>query len=105
MSMYNIQYLHLFYIDLNTTIDYISNVLCNPDAANNLYEETINKINDIRKNPFVFRIYDGNENFKYEFRKAKVKNYYIFFYVDEDTVRIVRFVYSMRDIDNLLDII
>lgn len=51
MSMYDVQYLHLFYIDLNTTVDYISNVLCNPDAANNLYEATINRINEIRKNP------------------------------------------------------
>ncbi len=103
--MYSVRYLHLFYVDLNATIDYISNVLCNPDAANNLYEETINKINEIKKNPFVFRIYDGNVSFKYEFRKAKVKNYYVFFYVDDDVVSIVRFIHSMRDIDNLLGMI
>lgn len=27
------------------------------------------------------------------------------FYVDDDVVSIVRFIYSMRDIDNLLDMI
>lgn len=101
--MHNVRYLHLFYVDLNATIEYISNVLCNPIASENLYKDTLDTIIEIRKNPYLHRPYEGSVKFKYEFRKAKIRNYYIFYYIDGETVNIVRLIYSMRDIDNLLN--
>lgn len=101
--MYNLKFLDQYLVDIALTLGYISDVLFNVDASINLKKLVDNKLDEIEKHPYFFSIHSGNKEYDHEYRKAKVKNYYIFFYVDEDKKEIViaRFVYVGRNLNNL----
>ena len=97
--MYSIRYLELFNKDLELTLDYISNILCNEMSSKKLKEEVDKKIIEIRKNPYIFSNHVGMQLLKNSYKKAKVNNYYILYSVDEEKklVKIYRFVYAASD--------
>lgn len=85
--------------DIKQSVAYISYQLKNKIAARSLANE-VNKLLDIlsetpRRSPIV------RDSFlaMYGIRLARVKNYFLFYIVDEDTktIYILRFLYSRRD--------
>lgn len=104
--MYSLLYFELYKEDLQLTLNYISNILYNPDAANKLYLDIKQCCEEISKDPYIFSSYLGKTKLKSNYRKAKVGNYYLFFEINEDVkiVKIKRFIYSKMDSRYILDI-
>jgi plasmid stabilization system protein ParE len=90
--------------DILDTVKYITNVLKNPIAANNLLDE-IERHEKILEDtpgiyPFVKDEYLAGKGLKY----VKIKNFLMFYTIDErnGTVNVIRFLYSRRDWINIL---
>jgi plasmid stabilization system protein ParE len=90
--------------DILSTVKYISGELKAPKAANDLLNE-IEKYEEILENtpniyPNVPDEYLANKGLKF----VIVKNYLMFFTVDEDEkmVNVIRFLYGRRDWKNIL---
>ena len=101
--MYTLKFLDQYLTDVALTLGYISNVLFNYDASVNLKKAIDEKLDEIEKHPYFFTIHSWKKKHDHEYRKAKVKNYYIFFYVDEDNkdIIIARLVYVGRNLNNI----
>ena len=112
--MFRLIFSKLWYSDLDTSYKYIRDILERPMAADNLIIESKKKLIDIKKNPthrpLVNDLYLANLGY----RIKKVKNYMIFYIIDEPTaervtasegsrsddnihIKIVRFLYCKRD--------
>jgi plasmid stabilization system protein ParE len=106
--MYELEYLPIARHDMVEIVKYISHVLYNPSAAENLADEMIQAAEKLTDTPFVhpvYRIYNRACNpLKHEYRKLKVKNYIMFYYVDDKEKKVVvaRVIYSRRDYEKLL---
>ena len=90
--------------DILVTVRYITNVLKNSVAANNLLDE-IEKHEKILEEtpgiyPFVHDEYLAGKGLKY----VKIKNFLLFYTVDKKNkiVNIIRFLYGPRDWKNIL---
>lgn len=85
--------------NIEKIIRYISLDLKNLRAADNLITLFYEKINDITCFPYSYPIYT-NKEFKYSriVRKAKIKNYILFYEIDEDnkSILIVSFFYHKQ---------
>lgn len=105
--MYKIEISPRYVADIKATINYISDVLCNSDAALNLKNKADVTIDNISKNPYMYTNYISSSKLKNEYRKAKVNNYYIFFRIDEErmVVQIARFIFSKMDFSNINDVL
>ena len=105
--MYNIEISPRYVADMNAATNYISDVLCNLDAAVNLKNKADAIIDQIAKSPYAYSPYISDVKLQNEYRKAKVNNYYIFFRVDEEkqVVKIARFIFSKMDFSNVNEIL
>ena len=90
--------------DILSALKYITNVLKNSIAANNLLDE-IERYEEILENtpniyPFVSDEHLAKKGLKY----VMIKNYLLFYTVDEENkiVNVTRFLYRRRDWKNLL---
>ena len=101
--MYTLKFLDQYLVDIALTLGYISNVLFNYDASINLKKSIDSKLDEIEKHPYFFSVHKWKKKHDHEYRKAKVKNYYIFFYIEDDSkeIIVVRLVYVGRNINNL----
>lgn len=81
--MYAIEYLPLALEDLKEIVYYITCNLKNPAAAENLGQEIIKKINLLAKIPYSSRYYRSVKALFHEYRKLLVKNYFVFYWVNE----------------------
>ena len=90
--------------DIDETIFYICDRLCNPEAASTFIDTLETKLAEVCKNPKKGGLVE-NEFVKLdEVRHFLVKNYIAYYTVDEDNARIVilRVVYSGRDQNKIL---
>ena len=96
--MYKVAYLPLALHDLLSIGKYIKEKLHNPQAAEDLAEEIVAKIENLKDFPYANRIYLPLKKLKQEYRRMVVKNYLIFYWVDEEnkTVTVARVIYSRR---------
>ena len=99
---YHVRYLPLFEQDLADARDYIAITLQNPVAANRLVEKTENAIQERLLAPVSFKAYESKKDREHKYYRIQVKNYSVFYVVIDDTMEIRRFMYSRRDIDNLI---
>lgn len=85
-------------------IFYVSNELKNITAAINLIEDFKKEENKILTFPYGASEYQTIKPLEHSYRKTKVKNFYLFYYIDEENklITISRVLYQKRDIDNLL---
>ena len=85
--------------DLKAAADYIEFVLLNPQAADSLLNEAEEKINELAAYPEKYPLVNDPVLKSDGIRLAAVKNYLIFYTFNrqEQTVFIVRFLYSKRD--------
>ena len=99
---YHVRYLPLFEQDLADARDYIAITLQNPVAANRLVEETEKAIQERLFAPLSFKTYASKKERKHPYYRIHIKNYTVFYVVIDDTMEVRRFMYSRRDIDNLI---
>lgn len=90
--------------DLDLVTAYISKVLQNPTAADNLLAKAEETVGYIAEHPFMFSLFPDDELAERGYRNAPVGNYQLFYRVDEssETVYILRFQYAGRDISSIL---
>lgn len=85
--------------------DYISIELKAPDAAKNMLKILKKKIFSLETMPQRIKCVNEKPWHDLGFRKVKVKNYYIYFWIDENkrTIQINAIIYIKRDKNNLLE--
>lgn len=103
--MYKLEYLPAALHDMVDIIRYISVELKNPDAADKLASEFVSSSDSLIEFPYKNPVYYPIRPLKKEYRKLLVKNYIMFYYVDEmnKTITISRVIYAKRDYGKILD--
>lgn len=101
---YKLEYLPSARKDMIEIIKYISKYLNNPSAADELTVELIEAGERLIDFPYSCPIYVPIKPLKHEYRKLLVKNYLMFYSVNETNkiVTIARVVYAKRDYEILL---
>ncbi|WP_416327923.1 type II toxin-antitoxin system RelE/ParE family toxin [[Clostridium] innocuum] len=103
--MYRLEFLPLARKDMVEIVRYISQELENPDAAERLTMKLIETTEKLSMFPYVGNAYHSLRPLKNEYRKISVKNYLMFYWVDEENKAIVvtRVLYMRRDYGRLLE--
>ena len=96
--MHKIEFLPIALEDLRQIVRYISVELKNPVAAEKIADEIIEKINRLEEFPYIAHVYIPQQPLEKEYRKLLVKNYSVFYTVEEETktVTISRVLYNKR---------
>jgi addiction module RelE/StbE family toxin len=86
--------------DLSKIIIYISDELCNPQAAEKFYKAIKEKLVLLRDHPYMFPLYHDEKLSSEGFRAAIIGNFLLFYIVDDDksVVSIARILYGKRDV-------
>lgn len=102
--MYSLEYLPIARKDLVGIVRYISRELLNPAAAERLAEELIGAAEELRRFPYAHPAVIPLRPLAHEYRKLRVKNYLLFYWVEEcsRTVTVARVLYARRDYEKLL---
>jgi plasmid stabilization system protein ParE len=102
--MYPSYFTELAESDVTSSIEYISYTLNAPEAAKNLYYEIYRKRDLIEENPFLFPLVRDPYLSKKGIRWTGVKNYMMFYKVNESEKKIIiiRFLYGRSDWSNIL---
>ncbi len=103
--MYKIEVLPIAKKDIDETIYYISHNLKNVSAAKKLRDLFISSFDNIIEFPYIGTIYQSINTLKYKYRSYKIKNFIMFYIVDEKQklITIVRVLYQKMDINNILE--
>ena len=90
--------------DLKNILNYISENLAAPNAAKSFYDNVRFCYNNISTNPYMYAVCDDLLLKVKKYRKAVIKNYLMFYQVDEEnkTIYICRFIYGRRNYTDLL---
>ena len=102
--MYQLEFLPIARQDMTDIARYISHELYNPTAAEKLADEMIDTAERLADFPHINAIHQTIRPLKYEYRRLVVKNYIMFYWIDEKEKRvtIARVIYSRRDYEKLL---
>lgn len=103
--MYKLEFLPVAKNDMLEIVKYISDELKNPDAALRLANEFIEAAESVCQFPYANNVYTPIKPLDLEYRRIIVKNYLIFYTVDESikTVTVMRVIYGKRDISNQIN--
>ena len=99
---FDISYLPLFEEDLASVRDYIAVDLRNPAAALRLVEDTEKAIIKRSNNPLGFRPYRSLKDRKQLYYRINIRNYAVFYVVIGNTMEVRRFVYSKRNLPDII---
>ena len=90
--------------DILSTAKYITDVLKNPVAANNLLDEIERHEEILEKTPNIYPLVSDEYLAEKGLKYVIIKNYLMFFTIDENkkAVNVIRFLYGRRDWKNLL---
>jgi len=99
---YKLQYLPLFWDDLNSAVTYISEVLHNPQAARDLLSQTEASILKHLESPTTAVVYKTTKTRPLPYYWFPVGNYMIFYVVFDDVMEVRRMVYGARDLTRIL---
>ena len=102
--MYQVYFLPIAKQDMIDIAKYISCELHNPYAALELADCFIEAAERLAEFPYTNVIHQTLKSLKYEYRKQHVKNYILFYWIDEESklVTIARVIYARRDYEKLL---
>lgn len=102
--MYRIEYLPAALRDLVEIAAYIGVELDNPNAADRFADDIAESMSAAAEQPYMYPAYTPIKPLKHEYRKIVVRNYDVFYWVDEPdkTVTVARVIYAGRDIKKLL---
>ncbi len=102
ISEFTVRYLPLFEQDLAQVRDYIAYNLGNPTAALRLVSETEKAIMKRLSNPLGFKPYHSSKDRQHLYYRIYVRNYTVFYVVIGSVMEVRRFVYSRRDLPNIV---
>ena len=99
--MYRVVYLPTARRQLEAAVMYIAVDLCSPDAAMKLADEVDEAVQKLKEMPYRFPIYHTLYAMKREIRFFPVKNYNVYYVIDEDakTVEIWRVLHRLQNRD------
>lgn len=99
---YKIKYLPEAYDSIIKTITYIKEIIGNVKAANSLIDEFDKAIKSLELEPYVNPLYLSIKSLKQEYRKLIIKNYILFYWIDEKNkvITISDFVYAKSNYRN-----
>ena len=102
--MYDFIFSKIMDFDIDQNYYYIKDTLEAPKAAEKLYSELYEKINEIINNPYKRPLVQDKYLASLGIRSIKVKNYLLFYKITEENkmVNILRFLYNKRDWIKLL---
>ena len=100
--MYKLIFSKNFKNDVKSSVNYIKNMLQAPMASERLKDEIKKAYKRIKQNPYMCPIVPNDYLASMGFRFTKVKNYMLFYVIDENEVNIIRFLYGHRDWINIL---
>ena len=102
--MYDFIFSRIMDSDIDLNYKYIIEKFESPMAAQNLYNELYEKINDILENTYKRPLVQDKYLASLGIRSIKIKNYILFYSITEEknTVNILRFMHSLRDWINIL---
>jgi plasmid stabilization system protein ParE len=101
-SRFTLRYLPLFEQDLAVVRDYIVLNLKNPSAALRLIEDTELAILKRLENPLGFVPFRSIRDRKQTYYRINIRNYAVFYVVIGDVMEVRRFVYSRRNISDIV---
>ena len=99
---YKLIYLPLFEDDLSKAIDYISIKLKSPQAALKLIASVEKAILKRLTSPKAFEPYNSTKERKETYYRIYVNNFTIFYVVIGNTMEVRRFIYSKRQLAELI---
>ncbi len=102
--MYEVHWTSLAKEDLVCAITYIADMLKAPLAAERLLDDIEKETTVLAENPYLFPLSHDEYIAHRGIRHVKVKNYMLFYTVNEDarTITIIRLLYARRDWIQLL---
>jgi addiction module RelE/StbE family toxin len=102
--MYTLRFSKLYDSDIDESYNYIKDTLEAPMAAKNLIKEILEKLQKIKENPHRRPLVQDSYLASLGYRIIHVKNYMIFYIVDDDKkqIKVVRFLYNKRNWIDLL---
>ena len=95
---YQLRYLPIFETDLLSTVNYITNVLKNEDAAHRLVDDIESAILKRLENPLAFEPYRSAKRREYPYYRIYVRNYVVI----GNVMEVRRLIYSARETDRHL---
>ncbi len=99
---YKLRYLPLFEQDLIKTVNYITHILKNSNAAIRLVDDVEAAILKRLSNPLAFEAYHSIKKRKHPYYRIYIRNYVVYYVVIDDVMEIRRFLYGTMDIDKYL---
>lgn len=102
--MYELEFLPVARQDMVALVQYIARELNNPAAAARLAGELMEAVERLAGFPYACPVYVPNRPLAEEYRKLTVRNYLVFYWVDEagKKVTVARVIYGRRDYQELL---
>ena len=94
---YQLRYLPMFETDLLSTVNYITNVLKNEDAAIRLVDDIESAILKRLENPPAFEPYHSMKKREYPYYRNYVRNYVVYYVVIGTVMEVRRLIYGARD--------
>lgn len=104
---YELSYLPMFYDDLEEIVLYISDVLCNGKAAEDLLEDVEKAILERLANAESFESYHSRKERKYPYYRIYVKEYTIYYVVipvtrEKKIMEVRRIIHNLQDRDRYI---
>jgi len=93
------------YDDLDGIIEYISEKLFDPQAAERFFNNVSEKIERLKDNPYIIPLYHDEKLSAKGYRFVVIGNFLMFFAVDDNKkiVNIIGIVYARRDMPAIFD--
>lgn len=103
--MYRLEYLPIAKQDMADIVRYISHELKNPAAAERLAQDMIEAADRLTEFPYAAAAYHPMRPLKQEYRRLFVRNYVLFYSVDEaqKLITVVRVIYARREYEKIVD--
>ena len=101
-KQYRLQYLPLFWDDLEQAVFYARDVLKNPAAAERLLDRTEEAILEHAKAPTMAQVYKTTRSRPQPYYWFAVGNYMVFYVVIGNVMEVRRFIYGTRDLTKML---
>lgn len=99
---YQLRYLPVFSDDLNEAVRYIAHDLQNPQAARKLLADTEKAILERQNAPCAYQPYPSVHQREHPYFRINIRNFSAFYVVIGDVMEVRRFLYSKRDLSQLL---
>ena len=104
--MFELVFSKVFDEDIDSSYNYIKDLLESPMAASNLMKELSSKLNYLEEKPYSRPLVQDKFLASFGIRSIRVKNHIVFYIIEDEnnkrTVNILRFMYCKRDWMNIL---